>query len=299
MQRWALLEQGQRTTPAPLHGVLPVYTTTERAAVCGVLFVERQHGNNLIVPAIYNAVAHLPASWPIQVFAGEALAQANAHALEALLAARRLQLTVLKRGPGLPNPADRNAVLKTTEFWDSVVCDKAVMFDHTTAFCAEPAVPIEAFVGFDYVGAPWKWADPASPFAVGGNGRLSIRSRALMAAVARKFDPKVKPMNEDMWFIEHMQLLGGGGASPNISTRAQGVRWAVEELPFPRPVGVSYGMRTVPKRERAQILQACPGARLFVGYLPGAHWFIGEMEGREEATGCVGGAKTEPACPID
>ena len=193
---------------------------------------------------------------------------------------------------------NRHALLTSSFFWNQVKAENVLMFDTTTVLCASSPHSISEFASkFDYVGAPWKWAvrsaDAArdTEFTRGGNGMLSFRRKSTMLKVTAAFNRT--DMNEDMWFVRHLGKIGA-----RLSDAETGVRFAVEELPYERPFGVSYGMRTVPKAERAKILKQCPEARVLVGYLPGASWVIDHMDGT--ANGCEGlGAQTTPPCPED
>jgi hypothetical protein len=120
-----------------------------------------------------------------------------------------------------------------------------LLFDTTTILCSGADHSLEDFLsyGYDYIGAPWKGGDRHPELLKGGNGRLSLRNRAQMLACTTKY--KYEKGNEDMWFSKFLQRLGA-----NVSDAAVGNMFAVEELPYPAPFGVSYAMRTVPKKQR-------------------------------------------------
>ena len=110
-----------------------------------------------------------------------------------------------------------NALVTAVSFWHTIAqhspsASHALLFQTDTALCSGGAGlglglrlgqpwPVSAFLGYDYVGAPW---DPAAAFARGlrhpvGNGGLSLRSLWSMLAItsARAWDGRTP---EDEWF---------------------------------------------------------------------------------------------------
>jgi hypothetical protein len=241
--------------------------------IIGLSVIEDQN-DPLVIPIVFNAASNLPKNVPIQLMLRDEELQPHLKAKFRTLESR-LIVTILKANTLFPRAVikSHNKLYTSEYFWDAVVGETAVLFDTTTCFCSGADHTLEEFLkyGFDYIGAPWKWASPKHPeYMKGGNGRLSIRVRNKMLECTRKY--KYNNGNEDMWFTKYLQQIGAKVSDPDI-----GKMFAVEEIPYMRPFGVSYAMRTVPKKIRAEILKYCPEARMLVGYLPAASWIIDEM----------------------
>lgn len=85
-----------------------------------------------------------------------------------------------------------NEVLTSVEFWSKLLdYDKVLIFQHDSMLLRKG---IQEFMGYDYVGAPWKFQDH------GGNGGLSIRNpKAMLACIEKQpWNPKIG--NEDVYF---------------------------------------------------------------------------------------------------
>lgn len=75
---------------------------------------------------------------------------------------------------GLKSLDDYNKLLTSKEFWEAIPFDKVLI----TQMDAEIIRPgIEEFIGYDYVGAPWKFQKH------GGNGGFSLRSKSRMLEI--------------------------------------------------------------------------------------------------------------------
>ena len=93
---------------------------------------------------------------------------------------------------------------------------------------------------------------------------FSVRNKAAMLRVLREHrplksgTPTLPSTNEDMFFVCQMVQMGGF----NVSQREVGKTFAVEEIIYDAPVGVSYAMRTVPNAQRDHVSSSgCAHAR--------------------------------------
>lgn len=145
-------------------------------------------------------------------------------------------------------------------WWEMIDGETVLMLHQTVTLCSGARLSVDDFVGFDYVGAPWKWAESNSPYINGGNGAFSLRSKAAILRVLKEHRPmksgipSLPRTNEDMFFVKTMSEMGGF----NVSTRDVGKTFSVEELPYDAPVGVSYSMRTVPNIDRDMVAHPTP-----------------------------------------
>jgi hypothetical protein len=82
-----------------------------------------------------------------------------------------------------------SALLTSSVFWDALPasCEHVLIFQADVI--ARHRSALDAFLKYDYVGAPWKWCQIALPFCwFGGNGGVSLRRRSTMIALMRELD---------------------------------------------------------------------------------------------------------------
>lgn len=105
-------------------------------------------------------------------------------------------------------------ILLSSDFWMAVGGDTALIFQ-TDAFLCRTG--IEAYLGYDYVGAPWKLCirdnkpEQGSYLCVGGNGGLSIRRRSTMLKLIE--EGRRSSIMEDFQFASWFQGMPGLGSS--------------------------------------------------------------------------------------
>jgi len=89
---------------------------------------------------------------------------------------------------------------------------------------------ITDFLGYDYVGAPWKWRIEGDPTLRGGNGGLSLRKVKTMCIALHTYPyPKEQPINEDLYICNLPISL-----PPNEIAQ----RFSIESMYYPTPLGV-------------------------------------------------------------
>jgi len=113
-----------------------------------------------------------------------------------------------------------NRLLKSEKFWRDLqlVADKVLIFQTDSLLLRRG---VEAFLHYDYIGAPWPITPEAKDFTwlrgmrrkgllrEGlGNGGLSLRSVAAMVKVAKLFGHKNKGAYEDVFFVTHLERMG-------------------------------------------------------------------------------------------
>lgn len=87
-----------------------------------------------------------------------------------------------------------NTLLSGVEFWKQVPYDKILIFQTDSALLRKG---IEDFLEWDYVGAPWTFQQH------GGNGGLSLRSKAAMIEIL-KSHRNINNQNEDTFICNIM-----------------------------------------------------------------------------------------------
>jgi hypothetical protein len=136
---------------------------------------------------LHNVLANIPPVWPIQVFYNE----------------KWLEKDVLPLHPGLqymkinnrrivwtPIPVDilrrkPKEIMKSEWLWENMIADNVFLFGGNGALCGNSKVPIDAFLNYDYVGAPWMRFN-----GIGGDGSThSFRKRSKMLEILKEHPP--------------------------------------------------------------------------------------------------------------
>ncbi len=91
-----------------------------------------------------------------------------------------------------------NRLLTSSDFYKHFQGSEYVLiFQSDSMLFQSSPFQIQDFLGWDYVGAPWK----DKPAANGGNGGLSLRKVAVMIHTCQKFPyPTGRALNEDVYF---------------------------------------------------------------------------------------------------
>ena len=117
-----------------------------------------------------------------------------------------------------------NALLKSVAFWESIPAEKVLIFQTDSIMLR---TGIEAFLSYDYIGAPW--CLPANRIVrayhlqgragnMVGNGGFSLRSREVMLNITRtQTQNNHAESEEDLFFAIHIDYNGSPFRIPNSS----------------------------------------------------------------------------------
>jgi hypothetical protein len=157
----------------------------------GAVLVETRLLPNLM-EIIENHLLFLPEDWDFMVFGGAE----NDHWFKEHFPGTRFVGISL-----IPDPAKLyNMLLTDKNFWNQIPFDKILLFQHDSRLLRDG---IEEFSEWDFIGAPWKFQNH------GGNGGLSLRSKAAMLDIISSNPPYIYPSddhgNEDVWFCNRMK----------------------------------------------------------------------------------------------
>lgn len=154
---------------------------------CGAIIVETRPLPNLVQIIDAHRV-HTPPYWGLRIYCGPD----NAAVLEAAFPGQVVEIE------SLTSIRDYNALLTSADFWRLVPFENVLVFQHDSLLLRDG---VEAFVGYDWVGAPWP--EPLD----GGNGGLSLRTRWFML-YAISDEPWRGDVNEDIYFCRQAKKLG-------------------------------------------------------------------------------------------
>ena len=126
-----------------------------------------------------------------------------------------------------------NELMTSESFWRGFPADRHVLIFQTDVLLLRPCD--DAFLLYDYVGAPWPWQPPGTSWGVGGNGGYSLRYAGAMTEAIRRLErPPREP--EDV-FYSRAAAMGIIQCPPTAVAAA----FSAEHLPPPdggRPTGV-------------------------------------------------------------
>ena len=112
-----------------------------------------------------------------------------------------------------------NRLLTSRRFWEKIKGDKVLVFQPDSMLLRKG---VDEFLEWDYVGAPWAHLDE------GGNGGLSLRSKAVMLSIVSRFPyEKGSSVPEDVYFCTHIREIEGARLAPREVCQ----RFACEMLP--------------------------------------------------------------------
>jgi hypothetical protein len=120
---------------------------------------------------------------------------------------------------------------KDQRFWKQLPGKKLLCFETDTLMCRSG---IEAFLQYDYVGAPWSVKQSPSEVVRVGNGGFSLRSKQTMIELIKRGKPHVIP-SEDTYFSIQLQLYKDFYKVPSVELAKA---FAVETLFHPNPLGL-------------------------------------------------------------
>lgn len=102
-----------------------------------------------------------------------------------------------------------NSLFLSREFWESTIPSEQILVFQTDAtLCSLSPHRIRLFSAYDYIGSFRRNPRPIGASVNGGNGGLSLRSRAAMLAALDHGFPEMWPGGEDDYFGSHVELIG-------------------------------------------------------------------------------------------
>ena len=185
---------------------------------------------------IDNHLNYLPADWQLMVFGSDAN--------EAKIKELYPSAVFLKLETPINSANDVNGLMTSKQFWNSIPYDKVLIFQHDSMLLRHG---IENYLDYDYVGATWCHIN-----AKGGNGGLSLRTKQKMLDVIEKHPYNQHTHgNEDLYFCNHLESIGGKIAPKNICTS-----FSVETTFNARPIGIHAVNKYLPYWDISLILNA-------------------------------------------
>ena len=166
--------------------------------------------------AVRTTMFHLGPTWGLQVFHS----RENSAFVHSVLSDMLNVRFVLMDSPIL-YVRDYNRIAKSKEFWQSLQSKKVLIFQTDSIVLRSG---IDAFIKYDYVGAPWNIASNEKiinlrklgwlPIPV-GNGGFSLRNVDMMIDIIER-DGANSPEteNEDIFFAKHIQRIRDALVSP-------------------------------------------------------------------------------------
>ena len=230
-KKWdAFVELTDRLVPQP-HS--KVRYPSDRSAV---IVEMRRHPHLSYV--LRNIVYFLDQSWGLHIFHGT---DNERFVKEIVSGWGDVRLTNLKRKN--LTKEDYSLLLTSPEFWLGIESEHILLFQTDSIL---RRTGIERFLGYDYVGAPWKSEDTP---AVGGNGGFSLRRRSAMLEILGKDRGDISRIPEDIYFCTRM---AEGGF--NVAPKEVALEFSVEELFHPDPLGTHIPRQLCNSRQINRIL---------------------------------------------
>ena len=138
---------------------------------------------------------------------------------------------------------DYSRLLTSSSFWSGITAEHILIFQTDSILRRKG---IEEFLQYDYVGAPWRSSDTPE---VGGNGGLSLRRKSVMLAILKSGPPPGPGEAEDIYFCRRLKE-----GSYNVAPKEVSLRFSVEELYHPDPLGTHIPRQLCNSRQINRIL---------------------------------------------
>ena len=152
-----------------------------------------------------------------------------------------------------------NRLLGSPSFWRRFASEYVLIFELDAAFCDRPSAPLAAFLGYAYVGAPWKDCDAkARPSAkCVGNSGLSLWRAAPAVELAARAPPQGRE-HVDRWASRGFRRRNASAVAPEVLAAKFSVEttYAGGYTPF----GVHAADRFLSGSNRDELLTRCPAA---------------------------------------
>jgi hypothetical protein len=203
-----------------------------------VIIEPRVHSDLLTV--IKSTMFHLnetnsPIKWGLQIFHGNQ----NKEFVENI----QLSLTnVVLTNIGIDNftHQEHSRYMESVEFWKQVKGTKALIFQTDSLLLRSG---IDDFLGYDYVGAPWR--KPKENQWV-GNGGLSLRTVSKMIEICKN-NPVDEEILEDIYFMKYMKGVG-------VADIEMAMKFSMEDVFSPNPLGVHNPIRHITPEQLKKVL---------------------------------------------
>jgi hypothetical protein len=148
-----------------------------------------------------------------------------------------------------------NSIFLSKALWQATIpSEKVLVFQTDAALCRLSPYRVKDFAEYDYVGSYRRNPRSIQATVHGGNGGLSLRSKAGMVAAIEIGAPKLWPGGEDDYFGAHLEVLG-----LSVARTAAQKRFCSQHL-FAKP---SFGVHNpggISRLKFVLLLLYCPSA---------------------------------------
>jgi hypothetical protein len=137
-----------------------------------------------------NALKNLPENWNVVIMHGNLNKDFLIDIINNKLSIYKDRITINNLNIDNLTISEYNNLLTSKEFYNNIPTETFLIFQTDSIICSENVELLDDFMGYDYVGAPWKDAV--------GNGGLSLRKKSKMLEIISNC--KKKDENEDVYF---------------------------------------------------------------------------------------------------
>ncbi|MDH3376586.1 MAG: hypothetical protein OEQ39_06405 [Gammaproteobacteria bacterium] len=195
--------------------------------------------------AIRNIMFFLGEEWGLQVFVSRDMRD---WIMKVLSGWQYVHINSLPVGLQESGRDFADTVKRKVGFWKSIKGEVQLFFNSDSMLCSNE---VEAFLEYDYVGAPWP-DSVISPWCLFGSGGLSVRRKMAMIEVCKASNANPWIIgSEDAFYSINMHLMPDKYHLPSVELAR---RFAVERIYHPSPVGVHKAWQYISATELQTIL---------------------------------------------
>lgn len=271
--------------------------TKLNAPVAKVAAILIHNKNSALFVSTGEMLANLPEEWTIQIFhltTNESFIRESV--LSADIESGKIVLSKINRE--VFSLADFNSASLNPYFWNQMLANTVIMFETDSAVCPSAKVPgaLDAYLAYDYVGAPWKdghfgynracfvYEDPKRPgqkfveFAAGirpylsaqgftnikemqprvGNSGLSLRNRDRNNEILARYVPASYELTHRINDVFYACVAADSDSGFKVPSVTAAARFSVENIFEPNPLAFHKAWDFLSFSQLSQISNSCP-----------------------------------------
>ncbi|KAL3428418.1 hypothetical protein PVAG01_01927 [Phlyctema vagabunda] len=191
-----------------------------------------------LVPLFLHFTMVLPPDWTFRFIGSPASIAALTHApaVQRQVASSKVGITAIPANTSIASQELISRFMTSLWLWDEVLApaDAVLVFQTDSILCANAHQRIDDFLGWDWIGAPWK-----NKRRLGGNGGLSLRRRPPIVEILQRETRAPDSEFEDVWLTKRLKQDGR-----RIADRPHALQWSGEsQIPDDLVDGIAAALK--------------------------------------------------------
>jgi len=220
--------------------------------LCTAVIIEPRKGKQALLEfVIKNVLDTLKGNWNLMIFHGIDNLQAIKAYVDSLPSEYKGRITLENLDTNDISTAEYNDLMMSHRILDRIPTEMFLVVQTDSMMCKGGIQHLDEFMGYDYVGAPWKDTNTV------GNGGFSLRRKSVMKKIVdscSKITAEGGPHSEDGFFS-----IGCDAIRPKKPTPEMATKFAIETIYSDSvPVGIHKTWYFLPEKNN-EMAQKCEG----------------------------------------